>query len=130
MNDADATYLATFARHGKLILYHGLSDQGLSPLDTAAWYDKLKASTGGTTQDWARLFMVPGMTHCSGGQATDEFDMLTAIQNWVEKGQAPDRIIAKGKTLPGATRPLCAYPKVARYIGGDPNSEKSFECRE
>jgi feruloyl esterase len=129
INDADSTYLVTFASHAKLILYHGLSDQGLSPLDTAAWYDKLKASTGGTTQDWARLFMVPGMTHCSGGQATDQFDMLTAIQNWVEKGKAPDRIVAKGKAFPGVTRPLCPYPQVARYVGGDPKSEKSFECR-
>ena len=73
--------------------------------------------------------MVPGMTHCSGGQATDQFDMLTAIQNWVEKGKAPDRIVAKGKAFPGVTRPLCPYPQVARYVGGDPKSEKSFECR-
>ena len=129
INDADATYLETFAHHGKLILYHGLSDQGLSPLDTVAWYDKLKASTGGTTQDWARLFLVPGMTHCSGGKATDRFDMLTAIQNWVEKGQAPDRVIARGKSFPGVSRPLCPYPKVARYVGGDPKSEQSFDCR-
>jgi len=129
INDADATYLETFAHHGKIILYHGLSDQGLSPLDTAAWYDKLKTSTGGTTQDWARLFMIPGMTHCSGGKSTDQFDMLTAIQDWVEKGKAPERVIAHGQSFPGVTRPLCPYPTVARYIGGDPDSEKSFECR-
>jgi hypothetical protein len=129
LNDADAAYLSTFAHRGKLLLYHGLSDQGLSPLDTAAWYDRLAASTGGTTQDWARLFLVPGMTHCSGGQATDEFDMLTAIQAWVEQGKAPDRIIAQGKAFPGVSRPLCPYPEVARYGGGDPASEKSFICR-
>ena len=129
INDADSTFLVTFAHHGKIILYHGLSDQGLSPLDTAAWYDKLHATTGGVTQNWARLFMVPGMTHCSGGKSTDQFDMLSAIQAWVEKGHAPDRIIARGKSFPGVTRPLCPYPKVARYTGGDPKSAKSFECR-
>jgi feruloyl esterase len=128
-NDADATYLTTFAKHGKLLLYHGLSDQGLSPLDTIAWYDKLASSTGGKTQDWARLFLVPGMTHCAGGRATDEFDMLAALQAWVEHGQAPDRIVARGKSFPGVTRPLCPYPQVARYEGGDPTSEKSFACR-
>ncbi len=130
LNDADATFLTTFAQHSKLLLYHGLSDQGLSPLDTIAWYNRLASSTGGTTQDWARLFLVPGMTHCAGGKATDEFDVLTAIQAWVEDGRAPDRIVAHGKSFPGVTRPLCAYPKVARYQGGDPASEKSFVCKQ
>jgi hypothetical protein len=130
INDADSTYLESFARHGKLILYHGISDQGLSPLDTAAWYDRVQAANGGHAQDWARLFLVPGMTHCNGGPATDEFDMLTAIERWVEEGRAPDRIIARGKTFPGITRPLCPYPAVARYKGGDPKSEKSFACEE
>ena len=70
------------------------------------------------------------MTHCAGGRATDEFDVLAAIQAWVEGGQAPDRIIAQGKTFPNMTRPLCPYPKVARYQGGDPVSEKSFVCKQ
>ncbi len=129
-NDADAAFLTTFAHRGKLLLYHGLSDQGLSPLDTLDWYQRLAASTGGRTQDWARLYMVPGMTHCAGGLATDEFDVLEAIQAWVERDEAPDRIVASGKSFPGVTRPLCPYPKVARYEGGDPASEKSFVCRE
>jgi hypothetical protein len=128
LNDADAAYLQSFATHGKLILYHGMSDQGLSPLDTAAWYDRLQASTGGRTQDWARLYLVPGMTHCAGGPSTDEFDMLTTIQSWVEEGHAPDRIVARGKAFPGLTRPLCPYPEVARYTGADPKSEQSFSC--
>ena len=128
-NDADASFMTTFAQRGKLLLYHGLSDQGLSPLDTIAWYDRLAPSTGGTTQDWARLYLVPGMTHCAGGKSTDEFDVLEAIQAWVEHGQAPDRIVAHGKAFPGVTRPLCPYPKVARYQGGDPANEKSFACR-
>ena len=81
-------------------------------------------------RDWVRLFLVPGMTHCAGGPATDRFDMLTTIQSWVEEGRAPDRIVARGKTFPDATRPLCPYPTVARYAGGDPKSEASFVCKE
>jgi hypothetical protein len=128
--DPDSVYLESFARHGKLILYHGLSDQGLSPLDTAAWYDQVQAANGGEIEDWARLFLVPGMTHCNGGPATDQFDMLTAIERWVEEGRAPDRIIARGKSFPGVTRPLCPYPTIARYKGGNPKDEKSFACEK
>jgi hypothetical protein len=130
LNDADSVFLTTFARHGKLILYHGLSDQGLSPLDTVAWYERLASVSGHPVSDWARLFLVPGMTHCSGGRATDQFDMLEAIREWVEEGRAPERIVARGKSFPGLTRPLCPYPAIARFVGGDPSSEKSFECRE
>jgi len=130
INDADSVFLSSFARHGKLILYHGLSDQGLSPLDTAAWYDRLESANGGHAQAWARLFLVPGMTHCSGGPSTDEFDMLTAIQEWVEKARAPERILARGPSFPNVTRPLCPYPTIARYTGGDPQSESSFTCKE
>ena len=129
ISDANSVYLESFARHGKLILYHGLSDQGLSPLATAAWYDRLQGANGGHIQDWARLFLIPGMTHCGGGPSTDQFDMLTAIEDWVDKDHAPDRIIARGKSFPGATRPLCPYPTVARYTGGDPKSAASFSCK-
>jgi len=80
-------------------------------------------------QDWARLFLVPGMTHCGGGQATDQFDMLTTIQNWVEQGQAPDSVLATGKAFPDVERPLCPYPAVARYDSGDPTKAASFSCR-
>lgn len=104
INHADAVYLESFARHGKLILYHGLSDQGLSPLDTVAWYERARAQSSGPSSDRARLFLVPGMTHCAGGPATDRFDMLTAIDEWVEHGQPPERIIATGKAFPGLSR--------------------------
>jgi len=130
INDADAAYLESFARHGKLILYHGLSDQGLSPLDTVAWYERARAQSSGPGSDWARLFLVPGMTHCAGGPATDRFDMLTAIDEWVEHGQPPERIIATGKAFPGLSRPLCSYPKVARYTENDPQSANSFTCQK
>ena len=130
INDADSVFLNTFAKHGKLILYHGMSDQGLSPLDTADWYDRLAAANGPNVPDWARLFLIPGMTHCAGGSATDQFDMLTAIQNWVEEGRPPERIIARGKSFPNLTRPLCPHPTVARYVGGDPSRQGSFVCKK
>jgi feruloyl esterase len=75
------------------------------------------------------LFLVPGMTHCGGGQSTDQFDMLAAIQDWVENGRAPDRVLATGRAFPGITRPLCPYPAVARYDSGDTASAASFSCR-
>jgi feruloyl esterase len=130
INDPVATLLSTFAARGsKMIVYHGLSDQAMSVGALTGWYDGLSPRTATGPQDFARLFLVPGMTHCGGGQSTDQFDMLTAIQNWVEKGQAPDRVIASGRAFPDTTRPLCPYPKVARYDGGDPKSAASFSCR-
>jgi len=130
INDSDAVYLASFASHGKLILYHGLSDQGLSPLDTVDWYERARAANSEPIGNWARLFLVPGMTHCAGGPATDQFDMLTALDDWVDQGRPPERIVATGKTFPGQSRPLCPYPRVARYVGGDTRSESSFACKE
>lgn len=127
--DADATDLDTFARNGKLLLYHGLSDQGLSPLDTLNWYARLHTPTGSAVKDWARLFLIPGMTHCAGGPSTDQFDMLAAIEAWVENGAAPERIIARGDSFPGQSRPLCAAPNIARYVGGDPHAAESFRCQ-
>jgi feruloyl esterase len=127
--DADATYLRGFAQHGKMILYHGVSDQGMAAGALTDWYDKVITDTGARTPDFARLFFVPGMTHCGGGQSTDRFDMLTAIQAWVEEGRAPDRIVATGAAFPGVSRPLCPYPSVARYVGGDVTRESSFQCR-
>ncbi len=130
INDAVASLHDAFAGHGgKLILYHGLADQALSTGALTAWYDRVTPRTADGPQQWARLFLVPGMTHCGGGQATDEFDMLAAIQAWVENGQAPDHVTARGRAFPGVTRPLCPYPQVARYVDGDVNEERSFQCR-
>ncbi len=130
INDAVATLHSTFAGHGgKMIVYHGLSDQAMWAGALTQWYEKLTPRDSQGPQSWARLFLVPGMTHCGGGQSTDQFDMLTAIQQWVEKGQAPDRVVASGKAFPGKTRPLCPYPKVARFDGGNPDSQESFSCR-
>jgi len=130
INDAVATLHSTFAGHGgKMIVYHGLSDQAMWTGALTQWYEKLTPRDSQGPQSWARLFLVPGMTHCGGGQSTDQFDMLTAIQQWVEKGQAPERVTASGRAFPGKTRPLCPYPKVTRFDGGNPDNQESFSCR-
>ena len=130
INDAVATLHTTYAGRGsRMIIYHGLSDQAMSSGSLIQWYENLQPRDSEGPQDWARLYLVPGMTHCGGGQSTDEFDMLSAIQDWVENGQAPDRIQASGNAYPGVTRPLCPYPQVARYVSGDPNDAANFSCR-
>jgi Tannase and feruloyl esterase len=135
LGDTTATKLSTFSGHGgKLLFYHGLSDPWFSPLDTLGYYEKMTRDNGGAgrVQAWSRLYLVPGMGHCGGGSATlDSFDMLSAVTDWVEKGTAPDAVVATGKAFPGRSRPLCVYPKHAQYSGqGDPNDAKNFACRE
>jgi len=121
------------ARGGKLIQYHGWNDQLISPRNSVNYYGSVVRSIGpAKVKDSYRLYMVPGMAHCQGGQGTDTFDMLTAIERWVEQGKAPDRIEASrvrdGKT--DRTRPLCAYPKVAKYNGsGSTDDAASFVCK-
>lgn len=132
--NATSTDLSAFkARGGKLIIYHGNSDPVFSSKDTLGYYKKLAAANSGDASAFARLFLVPGMTHCSGGPATDSFDMLTAIQNWVEKDTAPDSVLAKAGAMtpwPNRTRPLCPYPKVAVYKGsGSVEDAASFTCQ-
>jgi feruloyl esterase len=130
MSDADSTFLSTFASHGKMIVYNGLSDQGMASSVLADWYDEVVRVNGESIRESVRLFLIPGMCHCSGGQATDRFDMLEAIMAWVEDGRAPDRIEATSNALPGLSRPLCPHPLVARYKGGDVNNADSFACTE
>ena len=136
---------AVKGRGAKMMLYHGTSDPIFSSDDTTAWYDALRSANGGDASNFARFYRVPGMNHCSGGPATDQFDMLTPLVNWVEKGQAPDSVTANvrgpGNAVavnpdvpsswsPTRSRPLCAYPKVARYNGsGDVESASSFSCK-
>jgi Tannase and feruloyl esterase len=98
------------------------------------YYQRMVKANGGMdqVQNWSRMFLVPGMYHCRGGEfALDNFDLLTAAVAWVEKGTAPDSVVATGKAFPGRSRPLCAYPKYAHYRGqGDPEDARNFECRE
>ena len=128
-----STNLTTFAGNGgKLIFFHGNSDPWFSPLDTLGYYQSLGAANGGADKvaAWSRIFLVPGMAHCGGGPALDRFDMLSAVVNWVEKGSAPDEVIATGQAFPGRSRPLCPYPKNAQYNGsGDSEDARNFRCQ-
>jgi feruloyl esterase len=128
------TNLSTFSGHGgKLIFFHGVSDPWFSAQETVNYYQRLQADNGpAPISAWSRLFLVPGMGHCGGGERTlDNFDMVSAIVNWVEKGQAPEQIIAKGASAPGETRPLCPYPSHAHYVGsGDPKSAVNYRCAQ
>ncbi len=131
-------------RGAKMIVFHGVADGVFSPIDSARWMDQLQASNSNNADAFARLFFIPGMNHCSGGPATDQFDMLAPLVAWVEQGKAPDSVTAKARgtganvvnaELPATwsanrTRPLCVYPKVARYNGtGDVESASSFSCK-
>jgi Tannase and feruloyl esterase len=132
-------------RGGKIIAYHGTSDPIFSSDDTAAWYNALDAFHRGEAARFARYYPVPGMNHCSGGPATDQFDMLTPLVNWVERGAAPQQIVASARGAgnaggvnadvptswaPNRTRPLCPFPKIAVYKGsGSLESADSFSCQ-
>jgi feruloyl esterase len=127
--DPDLSLLAE--ANGKLIVYHGWSDTGPNPIYTAEYFDKIYEVMGDKARNYARLFMVPGMFHCLGGTNVDRFDGMTALINWVERGVAPDMIVA-GRIENGATvrtRPMCAYPQVAKYMGkGSTDEAENFAC--
>lgn len=118
---------------GKLLMYFGWADTALNPLMAVNYYEDALRESGPGARDFFRLFMVPGMFHCGGGLGVSpsRADYLSILMNWVENGEAPDRIeaarVIEGKTE--MTRPLCPYPQIARYDGqGDPNSAASFAC--
>jgi Tannase and feruloyl esterase len=130
-NTADDVDLTGFrARNGKLLFAHGLADPIFSPDEMIDYYQRLSARHGAATAEFSRLFLIPGMAHCQGGAATDSWDGLGALMDWVEKGQPPQRIVASGTTVfPGRTRPLCPYPAYAHYSGGNAEDAASFSCR-
>lgn len=144
---ADNPDLSGFkARGGKLIMYQGWTDPLVSPQETAAYYEAIERKMGpASARQFVRLFMAPGVDHCVGGAGPDQFggvggdapvadadhDLLTALERWVQEGRAPERVIASklaaGKVV--RTRPLCAYPVVARYSGkGSIDEAASFNC--
>lgn len=128
-----STNLSTFsANGGKLIFFHGVSDPWFSALDTLNYYNSLAGASGGADKvaQWSQIYLVPGMSHCGGGQALDQFDMLSPVVDWVEKGTAPKSVIATGRAFPGRSRPLCPYPQHAQYKGsGNTEDANSFECK-
>jgi len=131
LNDATSTDHSSFtARGGRMVVFHGNADPVFSADDLRAYWRDLARDNGGDAAlaGWARMFMVPGMTHCGGGPALDDFDPLTALEAWVERGEAPDHLTARGAAFPGRTRPVCAFPREARYRGGDADAAASFAC--
>ena len=128
------TNLSSFRGHGgKLIFLHGVSDPWFSAKETVRYYELLGRDNAEVPlAEWSRLFLVPGMGHCGGGARTlDQFDMLTAVIDWVESGRAPERVVATGASAPGESRPLCPYPAHAHFGGaGDAREQASYICRE
>ncbi|HXP88990.1 MAG TPA: tannase/feruloyl esterase family alpha/beta hydrolase [Bryobacteraceae bacterium] len=132
---ASSTDLSAYKnRGGKLLIVQGVSDPVFSVNDTIGWWNDVNKANNAKAADFVRVFAVPGMNHCAGGPATDQFDAFTALVNWVEKGSAPDQIVATagpGSPWPGRTRLLCSYPAQARYKGsGSIDDAGNFSCRE
>jgi feruloyl esterase len=133
------------SRGAKVIVYHGVSDPIFSVEDSVAWYRGIDHHSGGRAADFARLYPIPGMNHCSGGPATDQADFISPLVAWVEQGQAPKAVVASARGpgnaggvnvevpadwAPDRTRPLCPWPSVARYKGsGDMEAASSFRCQ-
>jgi feruloyl esterase len=132
LDSADPNIDAFVERGGKLLLYHGWGDPGIPAAGTIRYHDEVQSALGAAAADSVRLFMVPGMGHCRGGTGTDTFDAVAALDAWVTRGAAPERIEA-AKTEDGRvvrTRPLCAYPKRAVYDGsGSSDDSANFVCR-
>ncbi len=130
--DAKDADLSKFRKSGgKLIMTYGWADQILQPLMGVRYYEAVAKEHGKDTADFVRLFMVPGMAHCAGGVGPDRNDAVTAVIDWVEKGKAPDQLIASKVTNNQVvrTRPLCPYPQVARYKGqGSIDDAANFSC--
>ena len=148
MDQVDPDLSPFKSRGGKALVYQGWQDPVVNALDTIAYYERVRAGQGSQarTDEFFRLFLVPGMGHCSGGTGTTLFgnqggaapvvdadhDVLSALDAWVEKGVAPGRLIASrvegGRTI--RTRPLCPYPTTAVYAGkGSTDEAASFTCK-
>ncbi len=131
--DALTSDLSAFKKHGgKLLLYHGWADPAIPPGHTVMYYESVLDKMGKKQDDWMRMFMVPGMQHCSGGAGTDQFNKMAVIERWRESNQAPEQIVADhvSNGQVDMSRPLCPYPQVAVYNGtGSTNDAASFSCK-
>ena len=118
-------------RGGKLLMTYGWADSILQPMAGVNYYEQAVAKNGSDTNEFFRLFMVPGMAHCSGGTGPDRHDPMTAMINWLEKGRAPASMLANRvvNNQVVRSRPLCPYPQVARYSGqGSIDDAANFRC--
>ncbi len=132
--DATDTDLSSFhSAGGKLVMYYGWADPALNALMGVEYYEKMAERMGASSREFFRLFMVPGMFHCTDGVGVSNFDWLSPVIDWVEKGKPPERIVGS-LTVNGRverTRPVCAYPQVARYRGsGSIDDAANFLCKE
>src|SRR5688572_18757697 len=133
MNATDPNMKAFFAHGGKLLLYHGWSDPNVPAVNTIQYYNSVVENLGGASRasNSVRLFMAPGMGHCGGGEGPNAFDKMAALEQWVERGTAPDALLATHSTngKVDRSRPLCPYPQVAKYKGsGSIDEASSFVC--
>jgi feruloyl esterase len=130
--DATSLDLRAFkAKGGKILLWHGLADAAIMATSSIGYYEAVSRLMGGRkeTEDFFRVFLIPGVHHGSGGPGLTDFDAFSALEQWVENGQAPDRLIAGRSNNAGVerTRPVYPYPILARYSGnGDPMQAASF----
>ena len=130
VDELQPNLLAFAKRGGKLMIYHGWADQQVAPGSSVEFYKSAVAQSG-DRRDWIRLFMLPGMGHCSGGEGPDNFDKIGAMEEWVERGKAPEEILTSHRTSGKVdrTRPVCAYPQLAKYKGsGNVDDAGSFVC--
>jgi feruloyl esterase len=133
MNATDPNMKSFFSHGGKLLLYHGWSDPRVPTLDMIKYYSSVVDVMGGSAKasDSVRLFLAPGMGHCGGGDGPNVFDKVGPLEQWVEQGKAPDKLIASHFTAGKVdrTRPLCPYPQVAKYKGtGSIDKAENFVC--
>lgn len=132
-NTATQYNVSTFINNGgKHLFFHGEADAWFSANDTVRYFGEMAEANAAVkpVDDYARLYLVPGMAHCGGGQQTvDSFNLLTPLIDWVESGLAPDSIVATGNSMSDQSRPLCPWPEYAHFEGGDPAIAESYECR-